>query len=68
MTTGLPLPTRTFLSVPEAADYLTISERSLRRLIAGRKISYSKIGNLVRFEHSDLDAFVDAGRVESLAS
>lgn len=64
----LPAPARILLGVPEAAVYLTISERSLRRMIAGRKIAYTKIGNLVRFEPEDLDAFVASGRVEPLES
>jgi excisionase family DNA binding protein len=55
---------RRYLSVPEAAEYLSTSVRFIRRLIAERRVAFHKVGKFVRFETADLDAFVAAGRVE----
>jgi excisionase family DNA binding protein len=52
------------LSVPEAADRLGTPVRFVRRLITERRIRFYKVGRYVRFDANDLDAFVDAGRVE----
>ncbi len=52
------------LSVEEAAGRLNTSPRFIRRLIAERRIAFSKIGRHVRLDSADLDAFVAAGRVE----
>lgn len=59
MTTGL-------LSVIQAADYLSTSERFVRRLIAERRIAFHHVGRHVRLTVSDLDAFIAAGRVEPI--
>lgn len=52
------------LSVDEAADRLGTPVRFVRRLIAQRRIRFYKVGHYVRFDARDLDAFVDAGRVD----
>ena len=51
------------LDVQEAADYLHVPVRFIRRLIAERRIAFHKCGRYVRFQRSDLDAFLTAGRV-----
>jgi excisionase family DNA binding protein len=38
--------------------------RFIRRLIAERRIRFYKIGRYVRIDGRDLDAFVEAGRVD----
>jgi excisionase family DNA binding protein len=38
--------------------------RIIRRLIAERRIRFTKLGRHVRLDREDLDAFVAAGRVE----
>jgi len=53
------------LSLPEAAAYLNVAERYMRRLVTERRIPYFKVGRLLRFSAEDLDAFLEAGRVES---
>ncbi|HWC80660.1 MAG TPA: helix-turn-helix domain-containing protein [Pseudonocardiaceae bacterium] len=53
-----------YLSVPESALYLNTSVRFVRRLIAERRIAFHKFGAHVRLAVVDLDAFVNAGRVE----
>jgi excisionase family DNA binding protein len=56
------------LSVEEAAERLGTSVRFLRRLIAERRIAYTKLGRHVRIDPADLEAFIAAGRVEANAS
>lgn len=55
-----------YLNVPEAADYLNVSVRFVRRLIAERRIAFHKVGAHVRLAVADLDAFVQAGRIEPI--
>jgi len=38
----------------------------MRRLIAERRIAYTKLGKFVRITSTDLDEFISAGRVEAL--
>jgi excisionase family DNA binding protein len=52
------------LNVDQAAERLGTSPRFIRRLIAERRIAFSKVGKHVRIDSADLDAFVVAGRVE----
>jgi excisionase family DNA binding protein len=52
------------LTVEEAAERLGTSARFVRRLVAERRIAYTKLGRHVRIAARDLDAFVAAGRVE----
>ena len=55
----------TLLSIEQAAERLGTSVRFVRRLIAERRIAYTKLGRHVRIAASDLDAFIIAGRVEA---
>jgi excisionase family DNA binding protein len=55
----------TLLSVEQAAERLGTSERFVRRLIAERRIAYTKLGRHVRIAAPDLDGFIAAGRVEA---
>jgi excisionase family DNA binding protein len=57
-----------YLSVPEAALYLNTSVRFVRRLIAERRIAFHKVGAHVRLALADLEAFVNAGRVEPITT
>lgn len=52
------------LSIEEAAQRLGTTPRFIRRLVAERRIAYTKVGKFVRVASTDLDAFVAAGRVE----
>ena len=54
----------TLLSIEQAAERLGISVRFVRRLIAERRIAYTKLGRYVRIATRDLDVFIAAGRVE----
>jgi excisionase family DNA binding protein len=53
------------LTVDEAAEAMGTSARFIRRLIAERRIAYTKIGRHVRIAESDLINCVTAGRVEA---
>jgi excisionase family DNA binding protein len=50
------------LTVTEAAAYLRVSERFIRRIVYERRIAFVKVGKFVRFERADLDGFME--RVE----
>lgn len=55
---------RRLLSLDETAEYLTVSPRFVRRLVAERRISYHKVGKYLRFDAADLDEWLDDVRVE----
>lgn len=55
-----------YLTVAQAARYLNTSERFVRRLVAERRVAFHHVGRHVRFDVSDLRAFVRAGRVEPI--
>ena len=50
----------------QAGEYLGTGERFVRRLVAERRIPFVKLGKLVRFKPDDLDAWIEANRVEPL--
>lgn len=52
------------LTLDEAAQYLNVTDRYVRRLVAERRVAYHKLGRLLRFRQADLDRLLDAGRVE----
>lgn len=52
------------LTLEEAAAYLNISERYMRRLVAERRVAFHKIGRLLRFRTGDLDQMLDRCRIE----
>jgi len=54
------------LTVEQAASYLNLSPRTMRRMLAARRISYLKIGSLVRLYQPDLDAFLTDSVVEAI--
>ena len=49
-----------------AASYLGTTPRHVRKLWAERRLAGVKVGRLVRFRRQDLDAFVDAHRVDAV--
>lgn len=55
-----------YLSVAEVADRLGTTERFPRRLIAERRIAYSKFGRHVRIPESALAAYEEANTVQPL--
>jgi excisionase family DNA binding protein len=55
----------TLLSVEQAAERLGTSVRFVRRLVFERRIAYIKLGRHVRISSRDLDAFIEASRVDA---
>lgn len=54
------------LSVPEAAEYLGLSERHIRRLVQERRVSHYKVGGRLVFDPHDLDELLNKSRREAL--
>ena len=54
------------LTIPEAAARLGTPARFVRRLVAERRIGFTKLGRYVRFSSDDIEAFIAAGRVEPI--
>lgn len=49
------------LTVDAAADYLSVSPKTVRRLAA--RLGGSKVGGSLRFRRADIDAYVAAQRL-----
>lgn len=52
------------LTAEEVAERLRTSPRFVRRLVAERRIPFTKIGKYVRIAAVDVEAFIAAGRVQ----
>jgi excisionase family DNA binding protein len=59
-------PSDPLLDVKRAAEYVGVTERFVRRLVAERRIRYHKLGRFVRIAQSDLDAFLAANCRDSI--
>jgi excisionase family DNA binding protein len=53
------------MTLPEAARFLNVSERWMRRAVAQRSVPFIKLGRQLRFLPEDLRSVLEAGRVES---
>jgi excisionase family DNA binding protein len=51
------------LSTTEAAQYLGVDPRTLRRLVNDDQLQAFRIGRLVRFRLEDLDDYLDRARI-----
>jgi len=51
---------RPYLTTREAADYLNVNERFIRRLVSERRVRFFHVGKFVRLSTGDLDALVTA--------
>lgn len=60
--------TERLYTVAEAAEILRTTERFPRRLIAERRIRFTRIGRHVRIPESALADFIDAGAVEPIVT
>jgi excisionase family DNA binding protein len=52
-----------YLTIAEAADYLNVTERFMRRVVAERRIRHYRVGKFLRFDPADLDGFARMGEV-----
>jgi excisionase family DNA binding protein len=59
---------RELLTIEEAAEVMGMSARHVRRLVAERRIAFHKLGRSVRIARADIDAYVEAGRVEAITA
>lgn len=57
-----PAPIGRLLSIAEVADALGVDIRHVRRLVHERRIPYIKWGHLLRFDPTDIEAWVDTYR------
>lgn len=48
------------LTLVQVADYLSVSARTVRRLVAARRIPCIRLGRVLRFRPADLLRFVEA--------
>jgi excisionase family DNA binding protein len=51
------------LGIDEVASWLGVEPGFVRRLIAGRRIPFVKIGKFVRFDPDEIAAWIDGQRV-----
>jgi len=58
----MPARTRPLMEIDEAAQYLGVSVRHVRRLVAEKRIPYIKWGGRLHFDPDELDAWVDEHR------
>lgn len=56
--------TVSWLDVDGAAARLNMSTAFIRKLVLQQRIRYYKVGQRIRFDPADLDAFLRAGVVE----
>ncbi|MGC9961152.1 MAG: helix-turn-helix domain-containing protein [Acidimicrobiales bacterium] len=54
------------LNIAQAAGYLGLSVRHLRRLVQERRLSHYKVGGRLVFEPRDLDALLSKSRREAV--
>lgn len=57
---GVGEATPRLLTLPEVAAFLRVSPKTVRRLVAGRKLRCVRVGRVLRFRQADLFRFVEA--------
>jgi excisionase family DNA binding protein len=57
--TALSVPELPNIDVAQAARYLGLSQRSVRRLVAARAIGHRRPLGLIRFTQRDLDQYIE---------
>ncbi len=55
---------RRLVDIDGAAEYLTVSVRYVRTLVADRRLPYLKVGKYVRFDLDELDDWLDGCRIK----
>jgi excisionase family DNA binding protein len=56
-----PTPRRRYVSIGEAAEYLGVTDRTIRQMISdGRLVGYRNGRKLVRLDLNDIDARMEA--------
>lgn len=62
----MPIPQTPLFDFDSGAAYLHTTPRHLRRLWETRQLGGVRVGRLIRFTESDLEAFIARGRVEAV--
>ena len=57
---------RHLVDLPAVAEFLGVTERHVRRLVAERRIPFYKWGHLLRFDLVEVEAWVASHRVAPL--
>ena len=55
-------PERSLLTLAQACDYLQLSDKTLRGIIAEGKLAASKVGTTWRIRSDSIDAYLEANR------
>lgn len=55
------------MTIGEVADYLKVTERTIYRLAAAKKIPAFKVGGSWRFSRADIDIWIKQQSMEGLA-
>jgi excisionase family DNA binding protein len=58
----------TYLNIKELADYLKLSEQTIRRWVLKREVPFHKIKKVIRFRLSEIEQWVDGGGKVVLAA
>ncbi|RZD16600.1 MAG: DNA-binding protein [Candidatus Acididesulfobacter guangdongensis] len=56
-----------WLTLNEAAEYLRISDRNLRKLAKNSKLPFYKLEGKILFKVSELDKYIEENKVKSLS-
>jgi excisionase family DNA binding protein len=57
-----------FLTSPEVCELLRVSRRQLGRMIVSRKITYTRVGGVLRFSTTSLEQYLAARTVNAKAA
>ena len=53
------------IDLPAVAQRLGVNQRHIRRLVAERRIPFVKWGHLLRFDPTEIEDWLNAGRVSA---
>lgn len=59
------MTTQKLLTVKQAAERMNVGERFVRRLVFEKRIPFTKLGTHVRIAEADVDAYLEANKVEA---
>lgn len=66
MRTPNPTPDKAYMNSKEAAQYLGVSDRTIRNLCKNRKLTHELLNNRnIRIKKEWLDAYLDSIRVDA---
>jgi excisionase family DNA binding protein len=54
----------TYLTIAELADYIKLSEQTIRRYVLNKTVPYRKIHKAVRFRVSEIEKWIDGGGLD----